>query len=100
MNILITGITGLANEIALVYSGHNVRMVSKSTGYDIMKVDEWGHEFLEYSLVFNCAYSGLGKVLVLDYFYRNWFNNPNKTIVTIGSKVISQPRVEVEQDKE
>jgi hypothetical protein len=100
MNILITGSTGLAEELAAVYSGHTVTMASKSGGYDIMKVAEWGSEFLDYDLIFNCAYDGLGQVLVLDYFYQNWFNNPNKTIVTIGSKVISQPRIEVERDKE
>jgi hypothetical protein len=100
MNILITGTQGLANELALLYSGHEVCMVSKSNGYDIMKVSEWGQEFLNYDIVFNCAYNGLGQALVLDYFYQHWFNNPDKTIVTIGSKVISQPRIEAERDKE
>lgn len=100
MKILITGTQGLAKELAVVYSGHDVTLVSRSNGYDIMKIAEWGHEFLEYDLVFNCAYDGLGQVLVLDYFYQHWFNNPNKTIVTISSKVISQPRTEIERDKE
>lgn len=100
MKILITGTQGLAKELELVYSGHEVTTISKSCGYDIIRVAEWGHEFLDYDLLFNCAYDGLGQVLVLDYFYQHWFNNPNKTIVTIGSKIISQPRIEIDRDKE
>lgn len=100
MKILITGTKGLASELAVVYSGHDVTMVSRSTGHDIMHVADWGGEFLDCDLVFNCAYDGLGQALVLDYFYWHWFNNPNKTIITIGSKVISQPRIEIDRDKE
>lgn len=100
MKILITGTKGLAQELAFIYADYDVTAVSLSTGHDILKIEEWGAEFLDYDLVFNCAYSGLGQVLVLDYFYRNWFNQPNKTIVSIGSKVIGQPRIEIERNTE
>jgi hypothetical protein len=98
MKILITGTKGLAQELAVVYTGHDVVSVSMSTGHDIHKINEWGVEFLEYDLVFNCAYSGLGQQLVLDYFYHHWQSISTKSIITIGSKVITQPRVDVATD--
>jgi len=100
MKILITGIKDLAKELALAYSDHNVINVSRTTGHDIMQIDQWGHLFLDYHIVFNCAYNGLGQATVLDYFYRNWGNCSEKSIITIGSKVISQPRIEQDRDQE
>jgi hypothetical protein len=100
MKILITGTRGLAQELAFVHRDHDVTAVSLSTRHDILKIEQWGQDFLGHDLVFNCAYSGLGQVTVLDYFYRNWFNLADKTIVSIGSKVISQPRAEIARDYE
>jgi hypothetical protein len=94
MKILITGSTGLAQELAFVYGIHEVTLVSLSTGHDILKIEEWGVDFLEYDLVFNCAYSGIGQQLVLEYFYHHWQSNATKSIITIGSKIITQPRVD------
>ena len=94
MKILITGTTGLAQELAFVYADCDVAAVSLSTGHDILKIDEWGVDFLDYDLVFNCAYSGIGQQLVLEYFHHHWQYNPTKGIITIGSKVITQPRAD------
>jgi len=99
MKILITGTKGLAQELAFVYSDYDVTAVSLSTGHDIMKIDQWGVDFLDYDLVFNCAYDGIGQQLVLEYFYHHWQNDPTKTIVTVGSKVITQPRAEPDADR-
>jgi hypothetical protein len=94
VKILITGTKGLAQELAMVYSDHNVTAGSQSTGHDILKIDQWGVNFLDYDLVFNCAYSGIGQQLVLEYFHHHWQYNPSKSIITIGSKVITQPRAD------
>jgi hypothetical protein len=95
MKILITGTRGLAQELAFVYRDYDITAVSLSTGHDIHRIDEWGVDFLDYDLVFNCAYSGVGQQLVLEYFHHHWQNNSTKTIITIGSKVITQPRGDV-----
>jgi len=94
MKILITGTKGLAQELELIYGGHGVTTVSLSTGHDIFKIDQWGADFLEYDCVFNCAYSEIGQQLVLEYFYHHWQFDSTKSIITIGSKVITQPRSE------
>ena len=94
MKILITGTKGLAQELAFVYADYKVTAVSISTGHDILKIDQWGVDFLDYNLVFNCAYSGIGQQLVLEYFHHHWQSNPTKSIITIGSKVITQPRAD------
>jgi hypothetical protein len=94
MKILITGTKGLAQELSFVYADHDVVTVSQSTGHDILKIDEWGVDFLECDLVFNCAYSGIGQQLVLEYFHHHWKSDSTKSIVTIGSKVITQPRAD------
>ena len=94
MKILITGTKGLAQELAFVYSNYTVTTVSQSTGHDILKIDQWGVDFLDYDLVFNCAYSGIGQQLVLEYFYHHWKSDSTKSIVTIGSKIITQPRAD------
>jgi hypothetical protein len=95
MKILITGTKGLAQELAFVYGEHDVVTVSASTGHNIHQIDEWGVDFLDYDLMFNCAYSGIGQQLVLEYFHHHWQYDPTKTIVTIGSKVITQPSVDL-----
>lgn len=100
MKILITGTRGLAEELAIVYSGYDVTAVSRSTGHDILKIDEWGVDFLDYDCVFNCAYDGIGQQLVLEYFYHHWQNDETKSIITIGSKVITQPRSELNRNLE
>ena len=95
MKILITGTRGLAQELAFVYSDYSVTAISKSTGHDILKINEWGVDFLEYDLVLNCAYSGIGQQLMLEYFYHHWQYNSTKSIITIGSKIITQPSADL-----
>jgi hypothetical protein len=91
MKILITGTRGLAQELAVVYADHTVTSVSLSTGHDILKISQWANQFLDYDCVFNCAYSGLGQQCVLEYFYDHWKHNSTKSIITIGSKIVTQP---------
>lgn len=95
MKILITGSKGLAQELAFVYADHDVTNISQSTGHNILQVDHWVTEFLDYDLVFNCAYSGIGQQLVLEQFYQYWKFDPTKSIVTIGSKIVTQPRADL-----
>lgn len=97
--ILITGQTGLAKELALAYSNDLVTCVSRTTGHDINRVSEWGVDFLEYDCVVNCAYDKLGQQYVLDYFYNQWHRIASKQIITIGSKIITQPRIDIAQDR-
>ena len=42
MKILVTGTKELAQELAFVYAGHDATSVSRSTGHDINKIEEWG----------------------------------------------------------
>jgi len=92
MKILITGQQGLAQGLAQVYADHDVRCVSRSTGHDITKIEDWGSEFLDIDLVFNCAYCGRGQEQVLEYFFQHWHDDQRRCIVSIGSRVITQPR--------
>lgn len=94
MKILITGNKGLAQALGNEYSSHSVTLVSRSNGYDIAEINSWGHEFLDYDLVFNNAYSEFSQVRVLEFFYQHWRNDTTKTIVNIGSRCISYPRSE------
>lgn len=92
MKVLITGTKGLALALTHVYSTQSVTMVSKSTGHNIHCIELWGQNFLDYDCVFNCAYDGFGQIKVLEYFFYHWAQDCNKIIVSIGSKVTSQPR--------
>lgn len=95
MKILITGTSGLASSLMQVlFNEHEVMCVSRVTGHDINNVDHWGHEFLDFDMIFNCAYSGFAQVKVLEFFFDHWKNNPNKIIVSIGSRAITHKRIE------
>lgn len=96
MKILITGVRGLAHSLGDAYVDHEVRLVSRSGGYDIAKVDHWGDEFLDYDCVFNNAYDGFAQVGVLEFFYNHWKHNYCKKIITIGSRAITYKRTETE----
>lgn len=100
MNILITGTQGIALAIKNVYTDHNVIAISKSTGHDINNVDVWGESFINFDLVFNCAYSGFAQVKVLEFFFNAWKHDASKTIVSIGSRIINQTRTESALDCE
>jgi short-subunit dehydrogenase len=96
MKILITGTRGLAYELSKAYANHEVMLVGRSNGFDINDIDHWGHEFVDYDCVFNCAYDGFAQVNVLEFFYNQWKQHVNKQIVSIGSRVISFKRSESE----
>jgi hypothetical protein len=98
MKILITGTRGLANAIKTVYSDHTVSTVSKSTGHNIENINSWGSIYLDYDLVFNCAYDGYAQVSVLEFFFDHWKNDTTKTIVNIGSTAIYGRRIENTSD--
>lgn len=98
MKILITGTRGLAQSLSNAYIDHEVTSVSKSNGFDICNIDQWGHEFLDYDTVFNCAYDGFGQVSVVEFFFKHWKNDPNKTIVSVGSRAITHKRIESSDD--
>lgn len=98
MKILITGTQGLAKELGTVLGNSNqVTLVSRSTGFDINNVAQWGYDFLDYDSVFNCAYSGYAQVAVLEFFYNAWKHDVSKQIVTVGSRAITFKRSEGEQ---
>jgi len=96
MKILITGTRGLAEELGKVYADHSVTLVSRSAGFDINCIQQWGFEFLDMDCVFNCAYDGFAQVNVLEFFYNHWQNNTAKQIITIGSRAVFFKRSEPE----
>lgn len=88
----------MARALAEVYADHDVCLVSQSTGHDINKIDSWGDQFLDRHLVFNCAYDGHGQAHVLEYFFQHWQDISERGIITIGSRIITQPRTQRDQD--
>ena len=95
MKVLITGSQGLAAALASVYAvDSTVTVVSRSQGFDINRIDQWGSTFLELDCVFNCAYDGIGQVRVLEFFYQHWRLCTDKKIINIGSRSISFPRLD------
>lgn len=100
MKILITGSKGLAQHLANVYDSEQCVCVSRSSGHDVNLVEHWGETFLDFDMVFNCAFGNGGQLAVLEYFFYHWRLKKEKSIITIGSKVITQPRVELELDHE
>lgn len=99
MKILITGTRGLAQGLAETYQDHEVVCVRRPH-YDIYDLPDWGEQFHEFDMVFNCAYEDFGQYGVLDYFAHVWENDPSKTIVNIGSMVTDYPRTERQIDWE
>lgn len=98
MKILITGTQGLAKELGAILGNTNqVALVSRSNGFDINDISQWGLDFLDYDSVFNCAYSGYAQVSVLEFFYNAWKHNISKQIITIGSRAIVFKRTDGEQ---
>ena len=98
MNIFISGKTGLAEGLKNEFHLHNVICESKSSGCDINQIHIWGHQYINVDMFINCAYDGLGQVIALEYFYNAWKNDKSKCIVNIGSKCITQPRLEIKDD--
>ena len=96
MKILITGTKGLARALGDAYIDHDVTLVSRSSGFDIAKIDQWGQKFLEYDCVFNNAYDDFFQVDVLEFFYNHWKKDCCKKIITIGSCAITYKRTEAE----
>lgn len=87
MKILITGTSGIGLALYEKYKEDNhVVMVSRKTGNDIKNVETWGHEFLDYDVVFNNAYQDFAQVSVLEFFFKHWKDDPSKVIVNIGSR--------------
>lgn len=101
MKILITGTRGLAQGLReFLEQEHTIICVSRTTGYDILEVDSWGQNFLDYDMVINNAYDGLGQLRILEYFYHHWRLNADKHIINIGSRASYFPRSEQHLDQE
>lgn len=100
MQIVITGQNGLAKSLAQVYSDHDVKTVSRSTGYNIANVHQWAKEFSDADMFVNCAYYGFYQVDVLETFATMWKHNKDKTIINIGSKVTDYTRSELNKEGE
>jgi hypothetical protein len=100
MSILITGTQGLAAAIKRAYAESNVVAVSKSQNYDIKQITAWGQQFVDSDMLFNCAYDGFAQVDVLEFFFDAWKNDSTKTIVSIGSRIITQSRTQVDVDED
>lgn len=94
MKVLITGRSGLAKALAEVHKDDCITVASRHSGHDIAMIKKWGEAFLDHDLVYNCAYSAMGQVAVLEFFYDHWKNEPSKIIVNIGSRVTHFPRTE------
>lgn len=98
MKILITGQSGLARALADVHHKDHVTCVSQSNSHDIALIKNWGSKFLDCDLVYNCAYSNIHQLTVLEFFYQHWRTDSSKIIVNIGSRVTSYPRIENKKD--
>lgn len=98
--VLITGTGGLSKALANVYNDHSVFCTSRSQSYYLESVEQWGEQFLNYDIVFNCAYSETGQVKVLKYFSDRWKNDDSKIIVNIGSIVADYPRSEIAKERD
>jgi hypothetical protein len=96
MKILITGTKGLASALSNAYIDHSVTSVSRSNGFDINAIANWGTEFLDHDCVFNCAYDGFAQISVLEFFYTHWKHNSSKKIITIGSRSVTHKRLDAE----
>lgn len=94
MKILITGTQGLALSLKNAYNSQQVTTVSRSNGYDINNIYQWGSEFLDYDCIINCAYDKFAQVKVLEFFFNHWRNNPSKKIISIGSRTITYKRLD------
>lgn len=94
MKILITGTQGLAQSLGNAYIDHSVTLVSRSGGYDINNIDQWGVKFLDHDCIINCAYNKFAQVKVLEFFFEHWGNNPLKKIISIGSRSIIYKRLD------
>jgi hypothetical protein len=97
MKILITGNQGLARSLSNAYSEHQVSMLSRSDGFDINHVDQWGLEFLDQDCVINCAYDRFAQIKVLEFFFKHWGNDSSKKIISIGSRSIVYKRLDSDE---
>lgn len=101
MNILITGSRGLAKSLGnILEKDHSVTYVSKSTGYNIADVKNWGNQFYHYDVCINSAYDRWHQVTVLEQFFWAWHNDSSKCIVNIGSTISDYARTEFDKEHE
>lgn len=102
MNILLTGNTGLAAAIIQHLSNdqYTISSCSKSSGHDIQNIDSWGHKYINYDTVINCACEEWGQLQVLEFFYAHWRLDNTKIIINVGSIVTDYTRTEKELDFE
>lgn len=98
--ILITGSRNISSAIATQHQTDYVMCASKSNGYNINNIFVWGSEFLDFDIVYNCAYDNQGQLKVLEFFATNWKDDASKIIVNIGSKITDYARSELSKDRD
>lgn len=98
--VLITGSGGLSKALAIEYIDHYVYCTSRKNGYNLNDVSEWGEQFLDYDILFNCAYNDNDQVKILGFFSEKWKNIRKKSIISIGSIVSDYPRTEIEKERD
>jgi|688.fasta_scaffold104633_3 NAD(P)-dependent dehydrogenase (short-subunit alcohol dehydrogenase family) len=100
MKIGITGHSrGLGLALANKLSANNqIIGFSRSNGYNIAHVHEIIKDALDCDMFINNAYNNYYQSDLLLYLFRLWQDNPNKSIVNIGSTVTTYPRIETEID--
>lgn len=99
-HILITGNRGLAAALSRALRDSCVSTVSRDEGYHIQDISVWGKEFLDHDIVINNAYDSWHQIAVLDYFAQHWQQDPNKSIITIGSMVTDYARTQIQKNDE
>lgn len=97
------GITGHSRGLGLALArklsiNNNVIGFSRSNGYNIAHVHEIIKDALDCDVFINNAYNNYYQSDLLLYLFRLWQDNPNKSIINIGSTVTAYPRIETEID--
>ena len=98
--ILITGNSGLAAALSRALRHDKVSTVSRTQGYPIQDIAQWGVTFLNHDIVINNAYDSWHQITVLEFFAQRWQHDSSKMIVTIGSMVADYARVEIHKDSQ
>jgi len=100
MKIGITGHSrGLGSALAKkLFTDNQIVGFSRSNGYNIAHVHDIIKDALDCDMFINNAYNNYCQSDLLLYLFRLWQDDPNKTIISIGSTATAYPRIETEID--